>query len=348
MSAHTSFSAWIDDYLAVRRRAGFDLKVVGNQLRQFAHFSEEVGHNGTLTIQLAAQWASSSSTGRRLTAARRIEVLRPFAANCRQFDPATEIPPQYLFGRAHRRLTLHIFTDDEVRDLLVACDELYPPGGLRGASCRTIFGLIAATGLRISEATGLTRSDVDLEQRLLHIRCTKFGKSGTDTSYDGSSDATLCPQARPRFLNWLHQRLLCVRLRSASFNKKRRVRVQNPSHRPKVAVLAAAIPHRGYMIFDIRSSVIDCRTGTPKGWTSTAAFLRYRLILGMPKSQTRTGMKQPRPSCWQSQPNASCTTMEVHHEHISSAVFSSPVAEVLYGTSPSATTRKPLHCGGLP
>jgi integrase len=177
MSAHASFSTWIDDYLAVRRRAGFDLKVVGNQLKQFAHFAEEVGHNSTLTIQLAAQWASSSSTGRRLTAARRIEVLRPFAAYCRQFDPATEIPPQYLFGRAHHRLTPHIFTDEEVQDLLTACDELYPPGGLRGASCRTIFGLIAATGLRISEATGLTRSDVDLEQRLLHIRCTKFGKS---------------------------------------------------------------------------------------------------------------------------------------------------------------------------
>ncbi|SAL07444.1 integrase family protein [Caballeronia calidae] len=158
MSAHSSFSTWIDDYLAVRRRAGFDLKVAGNQLKQFAHFAEEVGHNGTLTIQLAAEWASSSSTGRRLTAARRIEVLRPFAAYCRQFDPATEIPPQYLFGPAHHRLTPHIFTEEEVQDLLTACDELYPPGGLRGASCRTIFGLIAATGLRISEATGLTVS----------------------------------------------------------------------------------------------------------------------------------------------------------------------------------------------
>ncbi|MEC5409368.1 tyrosine-type recombinase/integrase [Paraburkholderia sp. MPAMCS5] len=177
MSAHTSFSAWIDDYLNVRRRAGFDLRIVGNQLREFARFAERVGHNGRLTIQLAAQWAGNSGTGRRSTAARRIEVLRPFAAYCRQFDPATEIPPRYLFGRAHHRLAPHIFTDDEVLDLLAACDGLYPPGGLRSASCRTIFGLIAATGLRISEATGLTRSDVDLEKRLLHIRSAKFGKS---------------------------------------------------------------------------------------------------------------------------------------------------------------------------
>lgn len=177
MSAHTSFSTWIDDYLNVRRRAGFDLRIVGNQLRDFARFAEQVGHSGRLTIQLAAQWAGNSGTGRLSTAARRIEVLRPFAAYCRQFDPATEIPPRYLFGRAHHRLAPHIFTDDEVQDLLVACDGLYPPGGLRSASCRTIFGLIASTGLRISEATGLARSDVDLEKRLLHIRCAKYGKS---------------------------------------------------------------------------------------------------------------------------------------------------------------------------
>lgn len=175
MSTHTSFSTWIDDYLAVRRRAGFALKAEGAQLRQLARFAEQAGHHGTLTVQLAVQWATSS--GRQLTAARRIEVLRPFAAYCRQFDPAAEIPPRWLFGDSHRRLTPHIFTDEEVLDLLAACDDLYPPGGLRGASCKTIFGLIAATGLRISEATGLTRLDVDLEQRLLHIRCAKHGKS---------------------------------------------------------------------------------------------------------------------------------------------------------------------------
>ncbi len=58
-----------------------------------------------------------------------------------------------------------------------ACDNLHPPGGLRGASCATIFGLIASTGLRISEATGLTRSDVDLKRGLLLVRHAKFDKS---------------------------------------------------------------------------------------------------------------------------------------------------------------------------
>ncbi|MFM0515082.1 hypothetical protein [Paraburkholderia sp. RL17-373-BIF-A] len=86
----------------------------------FARFAERIGQNGRLTIKFAAQWASNSGTGRRSTAARRIEVLRRFAAYCRQFDPATEFPPRYLFGRAHHRLAPHIFTDDEVLDLLAA------------------------------------------------------------------------------------------------------------------------------------------------------------------------------------------------------------------------------------
>ncbi|GAB7540723.1 tyrosine-type recombinase/integrase [Cupriavidus sp. 8B] len=189
MNAPTSFSRWIDDYLAVRRQAGLALKVEGEQLRRFARFAEQVNHHGPLTVQLAIQWASSTGSGRRLTAARRIEVLRPFASYCRQFDSATEIPPRGLFGPARHRLTPHIFTDDEILDLLAACDHLYPPGGLRGASCATIFGLIAATGLRISEATGLARSDVDLEQRLLYIRCAKLGKSRWVPIHSTTADA---------------------------------------------------------------------------------------------------------------------------------------------------------------
>ena len=47
---------------------------------------------------------------------------------------------------------------DEIVELMSACDGLYPPGGLRGLSCATIFGLMASTGLRISEATALTRT----------------------------------------------------------------------------------------------------------------------------------------------------------------------------------------------
>lgn len=49
--------------------------------------------------------------------------------------------------------------------------------GLKGRTFSTIFGLLAVTGLRVSEALALDREDVDLKEGILRIRRTKFGKS---------------------------------------------------------------------------------------------------------------------------------------------------------------------------
>lgn len=54
---------------------------------------------------------------------------------------------------------------------------LTPKGGLRPVTYNTLFGLIAATGLRISEALNLRDADVDLKDASLTIRQTKFNKS---------------------------------------------------------------------------------------------------------------------------------------------------------------------------
>lgn len=177
MNAPATMRTRVESYLGYRRQVGYALKTEGQQLLRFARFAEQSGHQGPLTLELAVRWATASQGQRALTAARRIEVLRGFARYCQQFDPATEIPPLRLFGRAHHRLTPPIYTDAEIRALLAATTHLFPPGGLRPACCKTIFGLIASTGLRLSEATGLKSTDVDLHHGLLHIRDTKFGKS---------------------------------------------------------------------------------------------------------------------------------------------------------------------------
>jgi integrase len=172
-----TLSARVDAYLADRHQAGFLLVAEGQQLKGFARFARRVGHRGPLTVKLAMRWANDSRGHRLLTAARRIETLRPFAAYCQQFDTTTEVPPRGLFGRAHRRLTPHIFTAQEIASLLAACRKLHPAGGLRGASCAAIFGLIASSGLRISEACHLRRADVDLRARRLLVREGKYHKS---------------------------------------------------------------------------------------------------------------------------------------------------------------------------
>jgi len=177
MNAQTPLHASVGAYLAYRRHAGYELKIEGEQLFRFARFAEQSGHHGPLTIELAVRWAMASRGQRSLTAAKRIEVVRGFARYCQQFEPETQVPPLRLFGSTHRRLTPHIYTDAELRALLAATAHLFSPGGLRGSCCRALFGLLASTGLRLSEATGLERDDVDLAQGLLHIRHAKFGKS---------------------------------------------------------------------------------------------------------------------------------------------------------------------------
>jgi integrase len=89
-----------------------------------------------------------------------------------QFDPETEIAPSGLFGPAHRRLVPHIYTDAEVTALVNAAAQLRPVTGLRlrARTYATLFGLLASTGLRISEALALAPADVDLPGALLTVR----------------------------------------------------------------------------------------------------------------------------------------------------------------------------------
>src|SRR3546814_16652475 len=78
---------------------------------------------------------------------------------------------------SHRRATPHIYTEDEILALLAAARRLDPEGGLRPAAFEAFYGLIAATGLRVSEAIKLRCADVDLGSRCLTVRMTQFNKS---------------------------------------------------------------------------------------------------------------------------------------------------------------------------
>jgi integrase len=144
----------------------------------FARFADQSGHCGSLNSRIILGWVQGQiPLAKRITWARRLEVIRPFAKYCARFDPGTEVPEVGIFGKGHRRLTPHIYTDQEISDLLRACHRLPPRGTLRPATYEALFGLIAATGLRISEALHLRCADVDLARGCLTIRQTKFCKS---------------------------------------------------------------------------------------------------------------------------------------------------------------------------
>jgi integrase len=178
MTPAPSMQASAQAYLDERRRLGFALAIAGAQLMAFARFADASGHLGPITAELVLAWAQGKATrATPITWARRLGVIRPFVRHLARTEAGTGVPGNDLFGPAHRRLTPHIYTEQEIADLLAAAGRLPPPGTLRPATYETFFGLIAATGLRLSEALHLRCSELDLARGQLTVRQTKFCKS---------------------------------------------------------------------------------------------------------------------------------------------------------------------------
>lgn len=177
MSARPDLQTRVQQYLVERRRLGFELETPGLLLASLARYAAQVRHRGPLTVDVMADWARQARSGDRGAAARRLMSLRPFARWLRQFEPRTEVPDELVFGPEPGRLAPHIYREDELVELLATAKAMPPASSLRSVTYQTLFGLLASSGLRISEALALRDADVDLRSGILTIRQTKFAKS---------------------------------------------------------------------------------------------------------------------------------------------------------------------------
>jgi len=162
----------VDAYLKVRRAVGFKLRNDECSLHNFARFAAEQGEShvrGATAVTWAARAPSVRQRDRRLKA-----VIR-FARYIRAANPAHEIPPDRVFEAPHIRRLPHIYTPDEVCWILEEAGRLEPAGSLRPHTYQTLFGVLAACGLRISEALALKVDDATSDG--FFIRETKFRKS---------------------------------------------------------------------------------------------------------------------------------------------------------------------------
>jgi integrase len=92
------------------------------------------------------------------------------------------IEPRGLLRRGFRRAQPHIFSAQETCALLHGTSPLGPAGGLRPRTYTTLFGLLTATGLRISEALALTCPDVDLDGATLGSRRVREAERASSRS----------------------------------------------------------------------------------------------------------------------------------------------------------------------
>jgi integrase len=176
MNRRKTMTEKVEEYLAYRQRLGYQLPREGQLLRQFGAFAETSKHRGPLTVALAVQWARLPTDADPSYWAIRLKAVRGFARYLAISEPGTEVPPHRLLGPVRRRQP-YIYPEVEVSALMAAARQLPPVNGLRPWTYVTLIGLLASTGLRISEALRFTRSDFDEHQGVLLVREAKFRKS---------------------------------------------------------------------------------------------------------------------------------------------------------------------------
>lgn len=166
----------VDRYIALRRTLGYKLRKPARHLRAFALYAASHRQTHVRTAMVLA-WVTAA--GRTQEArAERFRHLALFARFLYAEDPRHEVPARNPFAVRKTRPVPYIYTPNEIARVLDAAGKLrhQRPNPLRRELYITMFGLIAATGLRVSEAIALRIDDV-WPDGVLHIRETKFCKS---------------------------------------------------------------------------------------------------------------------------------------------------------------------------
>ena len=166
----------IGDYLSMRRSLGFKLSRHEPCLREFVSFLKK-RRTSRITTQLALQFATHHRHHQPAEWAARLSVVRGFACYRSGDDLATEIPPPGLLPCRPMRARPYLYSEEEIDQLLNAAKSLRSIHSLRPWTYYCLLGLLAVTGVRISEALNLQPKDVDWSEGLLTIHGTKFGKS---------------------------------------------------------------------------------------------------------------------------------------------------------------------------
>jgi site-specific recombinase XerD len=166
----------VEDYIVYKRSLGYKIAVEAAELRRFAVFTKTIGYNGSLTSEIAMQWASLNADHSRFYMARRLETVHTFAKYISAFDSNAQIPQVGVFGKCHCRTSPYIYSDTEIPLLMAEARKLFSPDGIRAFTVSTAIGLLRSTGLRVSELTLLKNKDVHLTEGYLFISSSKVTK----------------------------------------------------------------------------------------------------------------------------------------------------------------------------
>ena len=169
----------VEEYIELRRSVGFKMTDEHSKLRRFAEFMQ-ARNASCITQQLALEWAQQPVDVKPVTTANRLSTVRSFARYRHSDDPRTEIPAQGLLPAQRNRPRPYLYSEEEINALLTAARNLshrFKQGALIPLTYYCLFGLLSATGMRLSEACNLQIRDVDFGAAVLTVRNAKHGRT---------------------------------------------------------------------------------------------------------------------------------------------------------------------------
>jgi integrase/recombinase XerD len=192
----TTLSQTAEDYLRLCRALGHKLADAGRLLPHLVAYLESIDLE-TVTIAAAMAWAQQPDADPTSTVwVSRMAVARGFARHLAGSDPRTQVPPVGMLPSRRSRRVPYIYSSAEIA-VLLAQARLTIRTPLRAATIETLFGLLAATGMRVGEAIRLDNADLDWAEGLAVVRASKFGKS-REIPLQASTVEALAAYARRR------------------------------------------------------------------------------------------------------------------------------------------------------
>lgn len=166
----------IDDlgrYVALHCSLGFKFRTQRYLLHKFVKFAASRGDRFVTTDRVLAWAVEAPSPEQRRN---RLLTIRRFAIAMHAEDSRHEVPAADALGRGlFKRKLHHIYRAEEIQRLMSAAAALPPAGTIRPRTFVMLLGLLAVTGMRISEALALHVDD--LTEDGLIVSKTKFKKS---------------------------------------------------------------------------------------------------------------------------------------------------------------------------
>lgn len=184
-----NFNCAVSEYLKLRRQLGYKLTNTETLLRKFTSFLESKKAS-YITTELASYFVTQN-TKSVIEKSVKMTKIRQFAIYLKGIEQKTEIPPLRLFPYSSRRAKPYIYSQKDIKNLLLCCNNLWQGKSelILRHTYFNLFGLLAVTGMRINEAICLTSSSVDLCNGIITITKSKFSKSRVIPLHYSTKDA---------------------------------------------------------------------------------------------------------------------------------------------------------------